>query len=61
VSLLNAMNSIGRRPVDIVEVDGQSSVFSTGQRREKNAVDAHCAPAARQDAGCFRKAAVHAL
>jgi hypothetical protein len=55
------MNFIGRRTVDIVEVDGQSSVFSTGQQREKNAVDAHCAQAARQDASDFRKAAARGL
>jgi hypothetical protein len=42
VLLLNGMNSIDRRPGDIVEVDGQSSVFSTGRRRPEIVVDAHC-------------------
>jgi hypothetical protein len=36
------MNSIGRGPGDIVEVDGQSSVFSTGRRRPEIVVDAYC-------------------
>jgi len=36
------MNFIDRRPGDIVEVDGQSSVFSTGQQRSEVVVDAHC-------------------
>jgi len=41
VLLLNGMNSIGRGPGDIVEVDGQSSVFSTGRRRPEVVVDAY--------------------
>jgi hypothetical protein len=61
VLLLNTTDFIGRRTVDIVEVNGQSSVFSTGQPREKNAVDAHCAPAVQRDGCDFRKASVRGL
>jgi hypothetical protein len=42
VLLLNEVNSIGRNPGHIVEVDGQSAVFSTGRRRPEIVVDAHC-------------------
>jgi hypothetical protein len=42
VLLLNKVNSIGRRPGDIAEVDGQSSVFSTWQQRAGFTVDTHC-------------------
>jgi hypothetical protein len=61
VLLLNRENSIDRRPGDIVEVDGQSSVFSTGQQRAGFTVDAHCGCTDGKDSGRLPRSGADAM